>query len=596
MLTKLMLTKNEEKSFLLNQIIRTTLLFSVVSLIFSVWYLFDLLYINQHDDAIFHLERLINLSEQIKEGVWKPIANPFALDGYGYATDLFYGNFYLYPFAWLISKGATPTLSLSLLSILIQFTTLWVAYFSAPRLIKCFNLKLNSIEIHQLSIYFSLFIALFFSRVYNMVNRFAIGELVGSIFLPVVMVGIFSFINEKPKKINKWLVAGFSLTLISHLISFLVNSIIFLILLVIDYKKWFFRKEKWLELINSIILSILSTSFFFFPLLEQLFSNEFLYRFFQPHGLISEQAIDILPTDSVLIPCLIQIGLFFIGRLLFKHSYSLPKTERLTIQLFSLFCYSLTLVTDLFPWELFNECFPITTIQFPFRLLNWSSFFFAFGGIIFFQANSTFLTFDFSSYKRKVGILLGGGLFSLLICLSQINRQFEETNQLTINQEQNNFNQTLESHDGLNHLIPKYTQYEIGRGEYLPSCLDIALLKTRDARLMINNNKAENIIYQFNGITQEWILDSNIENVQTIQIPIIYYKGYEVRMNGQIIPYSQSTNGLIQIDFVQPTTLTEETILTVSYTGTITQSVSFWISFGTLTTTIILIIKKRKAF
>ena len=589
-----MLTENKKKSVISNPMILTTLLFLVISFIFSVCYLFELLYINKHDDAIFHLERLINLSEQLKQGAWKPIANPFALDGYGYPTDLFYGNFYLYPFAWLIAKGSTPISSLALLSILIQFTTLWIAYFSAPRLIKCFGLEFEIRKMQQLSIYFALFMTLFFPRVYNMVNRFAIGELVGAIFLPIVMIGIFSFINEKPKTLNKWLIAGFSLTLTTHLISFLVNCIIFLMVLFFAYKKWFFQKEKWLELIRSIGFAILLTSFFLFPLLEQLLSNEFLYQVYQPHGPISEYAFNILSTDSILVPCFIQIGLLFIGRLLFKHTALLPKTDRLIIRSFSVFCYSLILVTDLFPWELFDQCFPITMIQFPFRLLNWSSFFLALGGVIFFQTNSTFFNFDFTSDKLKIKLLLIGGLFSLVTCLSMNNHYLSRLKHLINMEEEVISGQVIESDSDSKQFIPEYTQYEIGRGEYLPSRLDVELLKTKDNHLMINHHKIRNITYRLNGITQEWQFNSTIEKIQTIQIPIIHYKGYEVQLNHQTIPYSQSPNGLIQVDFVQPIVLTEGETLTVSYIGTTVQTVSFWISIGTLETTIILTIKKRK--
>ena len=583
--------KKEKINILSKQMIKTTILFLLVSSLASIFYLLEY----YDDDAFFHLERLINLSKQIKEGVWKPIVNPFYLDGYGYGVNLFYGNIYLYPFAWLISIGMKETVAFFLLNMSIIFLSLWIAYFSANKLFLLFDKQTSLLQPHQQSVFFALTTTLFFSRVFNVAVRGAIGEIVASAFLPIVLLGIFRFLKEKPAKLNFYLIMGFSLTLITHLVSFVINGVFFLVILILNYKDWFFKKEKWVELLTSILISIGITASFLFPLIEQLLSNEFFYQTHNPHGLLSERAFAILPTNSLLISCAIQV-VFIVGITIgFKYSHKLKQEEQLIAKSLMLFIYSLTLATNLFPWQLFDHLFPITMIQFPFRLLNWSSLFFGIGTTCFFLTQSKFFNFNFSSFRKKIIIILGVFVLSISSFLVEKKLLEEKRNEIQTKEEWNAFIDSLGLFRG-NSLIPETIRINIGQGEYLPNRLDISLLKTRDCQLVINNSKTENVAYKINGMKQEWALDSSIEGVQTIQIPIIYYKGYEVRLNDQTTPYSQSLNGLIQIEFSQPISLDKDTVLTVNYQGTTLQSMSYWISLGTFTLVVVTMIKKRKGF
>lgn len=81
-------------------------------------------------DFDFHLTRLVGLAQSISNGEWLPNLNQLFSYGTGYASDMFYGNWQLYPAAlvYLVTKNTTIAyFSLGLSTIL--FTTISSFYF-----------------------------------------------------------------------------------------------------------------------------------------------------------------------------------------------------------------------------------------------------------------------------------------------------------------------------------------------------------------------------------------------------------------------------------------------------------------------------------
>ena len=56
-------------------------------------------------DLTFHLNRFIGLANAFEEGQILPKIYPYANNGFGYATPLFYCDLFLYPFAILYHFG-----------------------------------------------------------------------------------------------------------------------------------------------------------------------------------------------------------------------------------------------------------------------------------------------------------------------------------------------------------------------------------------------------------------------------------------------------------------------------------------------------------
>ena len=68
----------------------------------------------------------------------------------------------------------------------------------------------------------------------------------------------------------------------------------------------------------------------------------------------------------------------------------------------------------------------------------------------------------------------------------------------------------------------------------------------------------------------------------TIELPYIYYLGYRVYANGQEIKYTESDNGLIQINIAQ------DSQIKVKYLGTNEMLISYAISIISFATIIVL--------
>ena len=68
---------------------------------------------------------------------------------------------------------------------------------------------------------------------------------------------------------------------------------------------------------------------------------------------------------------------------------------------------------------------------------------------------------------------------------------------------------------------------------------------------------------------------TNIEKDTTLELPYLYYLGYEVKINGNKINYFESNNGFIAIKIDEDMSQAD---VTVSYTGTTLEKVSYVIS------------------
>ena len=71
-------------------------------IVFCIPYLNNDIAVIPSQDLTFHLNRLAGLANAFEEGQILPKIYPYANFGFGYATPLFYCDFFLYPFAVLL--------------------------------------------------------------------------------------------------------------------------------------------------------------------------------------------------------------------------------------------------------------------------------------------------------------------------------------------------------------------------------------------------------------------------------------------------------------------------------------------------------------
>ncbi|WP_346675744.1 hypothetical protein [Enorma phocaeensis] len=233
----------------------------LIGLVLLVWF-----FLPYGDDIAFHLQRLDALSQEFTLGIdWGNF--PFriytaTLDGYGYASPLFYGDLFFYPFALLASWGISVYAAYRLMLI----AMLVGAYFS-------FRLMLREVTSSTRGLGFSL--GLF----YAVLSTTLYGEIVGScvgrgfvlVFAPLAFAGFYRVLfTERPRG---WLLlaVGAGGTLLAHPINIVLLLAVLLFMLAVNWRHVSTRAVK--QILLSAAVAIAATLWYWLPMLEQMLSE-----------------------------------------------------------------------------------------------------------------------------------------------------------------------------------------------------------------------------------------------------------------------------------------------------------------------------------
>lgn len=173
-----MLTLNKNKELLKNLLIYLSFITISVGILYLLFFGETILH---GDDGLFHKARIENLYLSIKDGVYFPKINYELVNDFGYASSIFYNDFFLYIPAILRLTGMSLSNVYTSLFVLINISTFIIAYEFGK---KMFN-KVNSAYL------FSLLYTLSTYRIHILFKRAAVGEVIALAFLPIVLYGIY---------------------------------------------------------------------------------------------------------------------------------------------------------------------------------------------------------------------------------------------------------------------------------------------------------------------------------------------------------------------------------------------------------------------
>lgn len=209
-------------------------------------------------DMYFHYGRLFNLSEGLTRGAFPIRIHTQMWHGFTYMSPVFYPEFFLYPFSFLITLGMSPIGCYKLLLICINFATAGVSYYSFSRVCRSRKIGLIASFLYTLSMY----------RFINLYTRAAIGEVLATIFLPLLLLGMYHlFLGDS----RKWLIATLAFTALfqSHLITTEL-AIGYAIL----FGLWNIRRlkdrKRLIRLIIAAVSTVLLNLWFILPLLDHM--------------------------------------------------------------------------------------------------------------------------------------------------------------------------------------------------------------------------------------------------------------------------------------------------------------------------------------
>lgn len=497
-------------------------------------------------DIEFHYGRIIGLSRTIKNGDFLALIHDYFY-GYGYATGLFYSNFYFYPFAILSNLGLSYMTSFKIMYLVINIITTLTIYYSLKNITKDDKISLLGTTLYMFSGY----------RILDIYPRGAMGEILSFMIIPLVILGLYELIYRDYKK---WYIfsISFVLLLLCHLITTFLVGVFCFIFILCNYKKFIEDKNRIKYLIISGIVGVLLGGFFLFPIIEQKINGNINIFLGQSYFLPQDQIVSIkdflIPTGffnkhiGFVLVFLLPIRYFIKKKNIKKEDLNLLKFADI---FFILGIIAWISTTKLFPWKLIGN--KLDFIQFPWRLL-----------II----TTTFLTFTYIIYyklldNKKVKIYVKYSVIVIsILYISAYSVQYA-----IINYNRSSFPENV-----------------IGTGEYLPYETDLERLNLDTPKYKTNNSDLR-VIYDKKGTTVNIKYDKNYKDDTYIEIPLFNYLGY----TSTGAKLENGNNNLIRLVLND-----KKGTIKVYYKKTNIQKVSYIVSTITLIGLVIFIIKEKR--
>lgn len=504
-----------------------------------------------YDDGIQHIARLIGTESSIKEGQ-TAIMSDFC-NGFGYSWNLFYSPITaILPLIFRIF-GFSYVNCIKIFMFLVTFISGITMYFFTKDITKNKKVAVVAGIIYIFAPY----------RFTDMYLRNALAELTTFALIPMVFQGLYGILKQKPKREILFII-GTSLLILTHILITVFVAIICLIYLLTQIKK-LKTKEIRLKLIISGVLILLITCFFWMPLLQV--KNSTQYEVFKPGRM---ERLDVLvalkldledllftkQTDNMIY----EIGLFNILVLIstpFIIKKIRKKYKKTDLYRFYIFSIILTIILSImtlkiFPFEKLPEI--LRMIQFSFRLLEFTSFF-----VAFIVAINLGKIIKKISYKHSILIIVILSILSILFLnhLYYTNNIDEESLIPAVRVTEN----TGRVHAGCASF------------EYLPSKAfeNRKYIETRSNEVIVLNGDAEITNYRKNRSK----LSFNIKTIEEVELelPYIYYPGYEVKVGEKIIDTFETDKGFVGIKLSSI-----NDVVNVRYTGTFLMKISTVIS------------------
>lgn len=496
-------------------------------------------------DMIFHVVRLDVLIEAIKDNTSLVYIDSDAINGYGYATKLFYSDFFLIPFAY-IGQYLKMNDTYSLVNMGMSVTCAIISFISIK------NIGLNK----YIAYCFTLLYTFSLYRLSNIYDRNALGEALAMTFSPLLIWGYYEIIFNDYKK---WYILsiGYGTLMLSHILSTIIFSIAGGVLVLCTLKYFLREKKRIYYFLLSILGAIIISAYSLFPLIEQLLDNRFYAQEASKAYILNFSieevkfiirgffaGISFTLVKDMGIGILITIPL--ISRIYLNNNKQVLNADKLV--LFSLIFFFI--ISPIYPINTFpfNK---LKVIQFSFRLYTIIVPILALAASIYFVSNLK------TSFNKKMGFIL-----IIVLIGMQIISSAQKGTYLKYKIDVNNIvsNKNKDDH------------YSISGSEYLPERIpNIHFFKTR-ANDSIRIVSGTNNIESFKRGKRNIEVTTTNSEATTIELPLIYYKGYKANINNHDVKVNESDYGLIQL------TIQEKGTINVFFGGTIIQKVSPYIT------------------
>lgn len=494
----------------------------VFFLILAILFIFPMLvhgFIPAGDDWGYHIDRIIEIANNIRHENFFPIMYTYTFKKIGYLLGAFYPWITLLPFAILKNLVSNQVVAIALGFACYIFLSLNLTFHVTNKITRNSQQSLYTAVIYEFSGYILV----------DCYQRMALGEFLSQMFFPVAVYGFYSvFFGNK----NDWpyLAFGMSAIILSHVLSTFITSLLFVIITIVLFHWIDKRKERFICLGFAILVCITSSAIFLFPFLEQ--------ELYQTFGMPSPH--DLQPTNfgDIIISSLngngyacgfIIISSLVLG-LIFWRKLNLVEKSAYTIGTIVLIISS-----SLFPWAALNHTI-FDVIQFPFRLYTIVTLFYAVvaGKMFFVLLNGIISHAD--HFKNTICQV---GLFLIILipwfscatnCMKSEESNFPKSQRYTVNYT------VLGDPTGL--WLDQYTPKQ---GEnYLSSVVGGQVVADQEETTLSSNE----IVSGPNSLK---FIGKKIDNAVSLDLPIFKYKNLCVFRGGKQVRWTPSLNDTVTI-------------------------------------------------
>lgn len=511
-----------------------------------------------YDDGIQHIARALGTKKSFKENFWFPnIISSFS-NGYGYSWNLFYGPLSVYGICLIDIIVKNMIVSY-------KFFAFICMLFSGITMYKFLKEISGNNDVGLLA---SILYMSFPYHLTDLYTRNALGEFAAFVFIPLVFLGLYRiFFNDKK---SYPLAIGTIGLILTHNLSTLIVAFFALIYVIYNFDRINKNNKIIRKLLINFLIIMLITSFYWIPMIEAGISSN--YQVYEEgmmstsesvasHGLNIKQLFVTMNDGSYVF----ELGphiLIMIALSIMTFRFIRPEFKGQYVVFFISGLLSLWMSTKYFPWKYLPE--ELSIIQFPWRMLMMSAFFFSFVCSINMYA-------IIKKFNHKDVFVVS--LISILYILAITSVLIFYTDEPIINTE----NLDLGNYSG--------KEYEVvagcGKGEYLPSeaYKNRFYIATREQGIYVLEGKA--LIEKENKSQSNYTAYVKTADAEytIFELPYIYYPGYEVTLDSIKLEEFETKNGFLGFVLGKE----ESGKVEVKYSGTIAMKISLIISiFSTI--------------
>ncbi|MCM1182324.1 MAG: hypothetical protein NC337_03005 [Roseburia sp.] len=212
-------------------------------------------------DIDFHMNRIVSIAKELSYGHFPVRIHSDMLNGYGYATSLFYGDTMLYIPA-LLYMAKVPLGQCWQLYILINNAlTIIFSYACFKEMVKKEKYALVGVFLYVLAPY----------RLINIYTRAAVGEFTAMTFFPLVALGFWNIYTKEAAKLRDYLPAAIGLSGVvqSHVISTEMAAIFIGMACIVNLRRTIKPGILWC-LTKTAVLTALLSAWFLVPMLDSM--------------------------------------------------------------------------------------------------------------------------------------------------------------------------------------------------------------------------------------------------------------------------------------------------------------------------------------